>query len=174
MDKQERLDKIEKGLEKIDKEIELLIWEATELRKQIKNEKPKEWPQVGDEYWFIDNNGDVTLTTWMDHEVDHARKSIGNIFPTREAAEKEVAVRKAIQYINEWRGYKDEDWVDFKDKDQMKSYVFFKLDTQQLKGRHDMTMRESRLEGHFKTAEERNRCIEECAPQLRTIFGVGG
>lgn len=47
----------------------------------------QEFPQNGDLYWFIDDEGGMFSTFYENHYLDIYRQKIGNIFRSREQAE---------------------------------------------------------------------------------------
>lgn len=47
----------------------------------------QEFPQFGDDYWYIDSDTEVMDTASYDGEYDQGRLSIGNVFKTSEQAE---------------------------------------------------------------------------------------
>lgn len=69
--------------------IEALEAEFNERLKALKAEvqQEQEFPQDGDEYWYIDDEGGVWSTVYDNHYIDRYRQSIGNIFRTKEEAE---------------------------------------------------------------------------------------
>lgn len=47
----------------------------------------QEFPQFGDDYWYVDSDTDVMDTASYDGEYDRGRLSIGNVFKTKDQAE---------------------------------------------------------------------------------------
>lgn len=45
--------------------------------------QPREFGQ----YWIFDNDGNPAKSEWDGYEIDYARHSFGNCFPTKEAAQ---------------------------------------------------------------------------------------
>ena len=43
--------------------------------------------KLGDEYWYIDSEGDVLDSIWREDGIDTMRATIGNVFKTSEEAE---------------------------------------------------------------------------------------
>ena len=66
-------------------EIKALKERIAELEQQAKQEK--EFPQFGDDYWYVDSDTDVLDVAWYGGEYDQGRLSIGNVFKTKEEAE---------------------------------------------------------------------------------------
>ena len=73
----------------IQERIEALETEFAEKIKALKAEmhKENEFPQFGDDYWYVDSDTEVMDTASYDGEYDQGRLSIGNIFKTKEQAE---------------------------------------------------------------------------------------
>ena len=44
-------------------------------------------PRLHEGYWFVCTSGEADSTTWEDWKTDRGRKTIGNIFETRDEAE---------------------------------------------------------------------------------------
>lgn len=73
----------------IQERIETLETEFNEKIKALKAEAQREdeFPQDGDMYWYIDNDGEVMEMEWQGNEYDQGRLSIDNVFHTKEQAE---------------------------------------------------------------------------------------
>ncbi|WCG37066.1 hypothetical protein PML80_05945 [Aerococcus urinaeequi] len=73
----------------IQERIEALETEFNEKIKALKAEvqREDEFPQFGDDYWYVDSDTDVMDTASYDGEYDRGRLSIGNVFKTKEQAE---------------------------------------------------------------------------------------
>lgn len=64
------------------------IYELEEQAKEQQVEQTKEFPQNGDEYWYVYDDGDVFSTFYdNNHHIDRYHQSIGNFFQTEEQAE---------------------------------------------------------------------------------------
>ena len=66
-------------------EINSLKQRIVELEKQVEQEK--EFPQFGDDYWYVDSDTDVLDVAWYGGEYDQGRLSINNVFKTKDQAE---------------------------------------------------------------------------------------
>lgn len=42
----------------------------------------------GQEYYFINKNGEDSVSEWLEMREDYKRNAVGNVFPTREEAKK--------------------------------------------------------------------------------------
>lgn len=84
------------------KEIETQLEELKELLKE--EESKKNWPEVGDVYWYISAATGVSYNTFDDDDLDKLNKEIGNFFRTEEEAVSEMETRKVFQELREQRG----------------------------------------------------------------------
>lgn len=78
-------------LQKLKEEFEQRI---RELEDKYKPEE--EWPESGDDYWYIFGSGKVSRSFWVDATLDKRMLEIGNVFKTKEEAEFEVERRKVL------------------------------------------------------------------------------
>ena len=63
---------------------------------EIIEQEEKEWPQVGDEYWFISVDGVVNFHYYDNDEVDKKFLVLGNFYKTKEEAQAVVDLKKDI------------------------------------------------------------------------------
>ena len=66
-------------------EINSLKQRITELEGQVEQEK--EFPQVEDDYWYVDGDAETMLAVWYGDDYDKGRLSINNVFKTKDQAE---------------------------------------------------------------------------------------
>ena len=66
-------------------EINSLKQRISELEQQVEQEK--EFPQVEDDYWYVDCDAEVMFAVWHGDDYDKGRVSIDNIFKTKQQAE---------------------------------------------------------------------------------------
>ena len=98
--------------QKIDKLEQELDW----LKEQAKNCKPKYWkPKNGEKAWFIHDSHIKSDVTWGT-KVDKRFITRGDVFKTREEAEKELELRLTTQRLKEaiWEANGGE-FIDYKD-----------------------------------------------------------
>lgn len=69
----------------LQEELKALKERIAELEYHAKEER--EFPQDGDEYWFIDSTGDVVNSNWESLSFEIDRLEFGHIFKTKEQAE---------------------------------------------------------------------------------------
>ena len=67
-----------------------------------KSEPKKVFPQIGDVYWYVDNDGCVDKHYWSNHEIDNKFLNYGNCFRSKATAEKVAeALRSIFKIIND-------------------------------------------------------------------------
>ena len=71
-------------------EINSLKQRIAELENQAKEER--EFPQVEDDYWYVNGDAEVMLAVWYGDDYDEGRLSIDNVFKTK--SQVEFAVEK--------------------------------------------------------------------------------
>ena len=69
----------------LQEELKALKERIAELEEQVEEEK--EFPQVEDDYWYVDGDAEVMLAVWYGDDYDKGRVSIENVFKTKEQAE---------------------------------------------------------------------------------------
>ena len=69
----------------LQEELKALKERIAELEEQAKEEQ--EFPQFGDDYWYVDSDTDVLDVAWYGGEYDQGRLSINNVFKTKDQAE---------------------------------------------------------------------------------------
>lgn len=69
----------------LQEEIKIMKERIAELEELAKEEQ--EFPQDGDKYWYMDDEGAVFCTFYVNRYIDGYRQDIGNIFRTEEEAE---------------------------------------------------------------------------------------
>ena len=90
-------------------EINSLKQRIVELEKQVEQEK--EFPQFGDDYWYVDSDTDVLDVAWYGGEYDQGRLSINNVFKTKEQADFAVEKLKVEAELRKFsRPFKYGDW----------------------------------------------------------------
>ena len=69
----------------LQEELKSLKDRIAELEEQIMEEQ--EFPQFGDDHWYVDSDTEVMDIAWYGGDYDQGRLSIGNVFKTKEQAE---------------------------------------------------------------------------------------
>ena len=95
------------------------------LVKKSTEEKPKVWkPKDEEEYYYIDDSGDVSCTYCNCCIVDDDRYAIGNCYRTREEAEFALEKLKVIAELKRF-AQKHNEKIDWKNSDKKKYYLYY-------------------------------------------------
>ena len=124
-----------------------------------------------DEYWFVLNDGDVEREMWSCDMADVDRFNIGNVFPTKEAAELEAKRRNLLTRFRAFRDECNGDWkADFTICDN-------KYFIEKRSGKTDVnyicTVNAFILFGYFKNYEDAERAIELFGDEIKELFVEG-
>jgi hypothetical protein len=92
------------------------------VRKQLEAKEYTSKLNLGDTYWIVGREGSIASQTWSDDTVDNQRLEVGNVFRTKEEAEKEVARRKVMKKLKDLAGGFVPNW---RDTVQYKWYVYY-------------------------------------------------
>jgi hypothetical protein len=75
-------------------------WHLAGHPEEVKEEK--EWPQEGDMYWFVDSNVSPGRTEYNRDIFDRVRNECGNMFRTKQEAQKAADHIKKVLINKEW------------------------------------------------------------------------
>lgn len=93
----------------VQNEIKALKQRIAELEQQAKQEQ--EFPQVEDDYWYVDADAEVMFSVWRGDDYDKGRVSIDNVFKTKEQAEFAAEKLRVEAELREFsRPFKYGDW----------------------------------------------------------------
>jgi len=87
-------------LDTLEKQVEEMKAEIARLKKE--GEDPRVKPEFGDYYYTINSYGVVEYSIWDDDSVDSGRFDNGNVFETKELAEKHVKRLKVFNLLWEY------------------------------------------------------------------------
>ena len=108
----------------LQEELKALKERIAELEEQVKGEQ--EFPQDGDAYWFIDDEGGMSSTFYKNYYLDIYRQKIGNIFRTEDEAEFAVEKLKVEAELRKFsRTFEDDisDWYIYYDTESQRIYT---------------------------------------------------
>lgn len=100
---EQKLKELEQKNKEMENEIKMLKQEKIE---DDLPEPPHQRSKLkhGDEYYFIENEGETYFCKWDNTEWDWGRLAIGNVFRTIDAAEFAVERLKVLAEMREWAG----------------------------------------------------------------------
>lgn len=129
----------------------------------------KTWPQLGDDYYYINECGLVYFELWEDLISERQAKTQGNIFRTKEEAEQESERRAIMQELRECDGVCD---VAVNKEQAYQSYIFFDC----IYNRFDTATKIYNLAMgcvYFKNTDSADNAITKLGDtKLRKLFGL--
>lgn len=133
--------------------------------------KITEWPRVGDKVWTIMYDGELRRFTYANDEIDLNTADLGNMFRTREDAEKEVRARNLVAEIQKRRKELNGDWVpDWSDGDTEKYEICMATDEERPLVDCTWYTNSAPVFGHFKRRRDLEDVIEEFKDELIWYF----
>lgn len=127
----------------------------------------------GDEYYYIQSNGDIFSDDWYGTEADDRYFSQGNIFPTEQAAELEVKRRNLLTRFRSFRDERNGDWKpDWKNHRDRKYFISFSEKIKLLLF-YTGTSNHFQLFGFFKNEEDAQRAIVLFGKEIIELFVEG-
>ena len=160
----------------LEKQITELDERKVELQKELELEKQKtgiEYPPLNlhENYWIINGRGEIRCDWWGNDSIDKTRCEIGNIFLTKEKAEKEL---KKLFLLTRFRLFRDRcnrGWEpDFKDVSQDKHSIQFNYNFGTFTIFNSGHIDGFRLLGYFKEREDAERAIELFGDEIKRLF----
>ena len=127
--------------------------------------------KVGDEYWFIFDNGHIDIDCWEGHATDFDRFKTGNAYPTEETAELEAKRRNLLTRFRAFRNECNEDWKsDCKDVTQKKHYVSYSEIKNSLYVSYIVLGNHLHIFGYFKNEKDAERAIDLFGDEIKELF----
>lgn len=160
MSLQEEIKKINEKIEALNKDMQSLM---SELDAGVEND----FPQDGEEYWYIDDDAEVMNIEWYDSEYSRGRVSIGNIFRNEKEAEFAVGKLKVEAELRKFsRPF---------EKGEYNSYIFFYIDGDYLEVGYKVST-PSQGAIYFESEEKAQQAIESVGEERikKYIFGEEG
>ena len=100
--------------------------DCKKLDEVLQIKKNKIWEIVkGDEYWFLDRDGEIGINVWWNNIYNSRKYEIGNIFPTEEAAQAHVEYLKTRAALKHYAQEHNEGEIDWDNVEQDKWYIYY-------------------------------------------------
>jgi hypothetical protein len=156
----EKLEKLKKEREKLDKKIE-----ALEYAERIFEE--------GDEIYYVDQFGIVNCGKWDNFAWIDAAFSQGHIFRTKQAAELESKRRNLLTRFKAFRDECNGDWKLNWNKNDAKYYLYKSSTTGDILCNDIYFYETFSLFGYFKNEEDAERAIKLFGQEIIELFVEG-
>nr|DAW70039.1 MAG TPA: hypothetical protein [Caudoviricetes sp.] len=160
----------------LEKQITELDERKVELQKELELEKQKngiEYPPLNlrEEYWIINDRGEIRCSWWYNDSIDKTRCKIGNIFLTEEKAEKEFKKLSLLTRFRQFRDKSNGDWKpEWLNKQERKYFMGYLAESKSYEAtscsKGDLFI----LFGYFKNQNDCKRAIELFGDEIKRLF----
>lgn len=162
-------------IEELTKQIEEIDKQRIELQQELELEKQKNeivYPfEKGDDYYFVGRDGYISDWVWNGVEFEKQYYKLGNVFKTKEEAEKERDKRILLTRFRQFRDKSNGDWKpDFNDDDSWKYCIAFNHNHNMLKIYSYLNIQEFHLFGYFRKESDAERAIELFGKEIKRLF----
>lgn len=155
----------------LEDKVKELMSEIETLKQQEKAEKFEYLFKIGEQCWFISSSGSLFRDTWDTALISFDRYHQGNVFKTKEEAERERDKRAFLTKFRQFRDKCNGDWKpDFYDYVQEKYIIRFNYVSNELEPYISRSTEEFRLFGYFKNHKDCKRAIELFGDEIKRLF----
>lgn len=159
----------------LEDKVKVLMDEIETLKQQEKTEE-FEYPFEEDEqYWVLYQDGDINYGTWNNYRIDTKRYDQGNIFKTKQEAERERDKRALLTRFRQFRDKCNEEW-----KQKREDCICFNGyhievyngndDGMLLRSDWDPVCERFCLFGYFKKQVDCDRAIELFGDEIKRLY----
>lgn len=162
-------------VEELENEIKGLENRKIALLKELEVEKQKfeivHSLEIDDIYYTIDIDGDISKSWWGNDSYDEKRSRVGNVFYTRQEAEKERDRRNLLTRFRQFRDKCNGDWKPALYK--VKYYICLKCETLRLSVISSIYWNPFNMFGYFKNKQDAERAIELFGAEIKRLYVEG-
>ena len=156
------------------KELEEKVKELMKEIEMLKQEKTEEFEYNFEEfenYWTIGSGGNLYRSMWDNHDLDFERYSQGNVFQTKEEAEREHDKRELLTRFRQFRdkcnGDWKPEWINHKERKYFMGYLAESKSYEATScSKGDLFI----LFGYFKNQDDCKRAIELFGDEIKRLF----
>lgn len=176
MDDKNESEKIMEEMKRIGEGFNKFIESIGEALNKLFYPKEDEWKmkipfEDGDEYFALNHRGSIIETTWNNHCVDEERFELGNVFPTREAAELEVKRRNLLTRFRTFRNECNGDWKpDMTDVTNEKYYLSYSQTKIGIYVSYIVLGNHFHIFSYFKNKEDAERAIKLFGDEILELY----
>lgn len=159
----------------LEDKVKVLMDEIETLKQQEKTEE-FEYPFEEDEqYWVLYQDGDINYGTWNNYRIDTKRYDQGNIFKTKQEAERERDKRALLTRFRQFRDKCNEEWKQKReDRIDFNGYhieIYNGTDDGMLlRSDWDPVCERFCLFGYFKKQVDCDRAIELFGDEIKRLY----
>lgn len=155
----------------LEEKVKELLDEIETLKRAKKNEEFEYNFEEFESYWTIGSGGDVYQALWTNHDLDFERYSKGNVFQTKEEAEREVNKRALLTRFRQFRDKCNGEWEpDFEDGNSGKHCIILNHTTNMLRINFSYNLEGFNLFGYFRRESDAARAIELFGDEIKRLW----
>ena len=159
-------------IEELTKQIEEIDKQRIELQQELELEKQKNeivYPfEKGDDYYFVGRDGYISDWVWNGVEFEKQYYKLGNVFKTKEEAEKERDKRILLTRFKQFRDKCNGDWKP--ESEKAKYYILLQYANLSLCVYSNMFFDAFNMFGYFKNCDDAERAIELFGDEIKRLF----
>ena len=161
-------------IEELEDKVKELLDEIETLKREEKTEK-FEYPfEIGEQCWFISSSGSLFRDTWDTAPISFDRYYQGNVFQTKEEAERERDKRALLTQFNQFRDKCNGEWKQKReDCISFNGYhieLYYSNGDAKLRSDWDPVSGRFGLFGYFKQQVDCDRAIEIFGDEIKRLF----
>lgn len=167
--------------EELEQKVKRLEEQLTEIRIEMLERKASfipykpyevEVPEDIDDYYYVDELGDIHLVEDIFHETDYERLYLrGLAFKTKEEAEQFDKERILINKLKEWGKEHNKGWIpNWKDFDEEKNSVIYDNEHENFKTIENYYYQEIIKLPYFKSEEIAEQFIDEFGKEIKEVL----
>ena len=175
MDDKNESEKLMEEMKRIGEGFNKFIESIGEALNKLFYPKEDDWEmkipyKYGDDYWVILDNGDIESECWDEYETDGKRFSVGNVFPTLEAADLENERRKLLTRFRAFRDECNNGWkADFSYEEE-KYYLYYSTLEECIDVGWIIIGCSFNIFGYFKNEQDAKRAIELFGDEIKELY----
>lgn len=158
-------------IEELEEKVIELMKEIEALKQQDKTEEFEYNFEKFESYWTMHSGGKVYQAMWSNHDLDFERYSQGNVFKTKEEAERERDKRALLTRIRQFRDKCNGEWKpEFDDFLQDKYTIRCDYGLKELFLFGESRVYEFSLFGYFKNGDDCERAIQLFGDEIKRLW----
>ena len=152
----------------LEEKVKELLDEIETLKREKKNEEFEYLFETGEKYWCISSDGSFFRDIWDTTLVSYDRYSQGNIFKTKQEAERERDKRALLVRFRQFRDKCNGDWKPF--EGDTKFYLNCDTTTNVITINCVYFNKSFALFGYFKNKPDCERAVELFGDEIKRLF----
>lgn len=159
------------SVKELEEKVKELMKEIEALKQQDKTEEFEYTFEKFESYWTMHSGDKVFQAKWSNHDLDFERYSQGNVFKTKEEAERERDKRALLTRFRQFRdkcnGEWEPEWINHQERKYFMGYL---AESEIYVVDYCVQKNVLNLFGYFKNADDCERAIELFGDKIKKLF----